>query len=188
MLPRQSPAWNRPRSHGSDRRWQAVRTLFSKWSIRHSQGETVGSITEKVNRLRIEAGEKPFKPRKVAAILKNLGVKTASLGSWGRVSNSLRTFAGRLTLWPDSSGLRAATSRIGWQSRAVYRGPACDLCLEFDLTAGLRPSPVEPTRLRAKWFSASARKRSAWFSERAERDGELVLDSRMILTSCSRRE
>src|SRR5262250_149347 len=34
--------------------------------------ETVGSITEKVNRLRIEAGEKPFKPRKVGAILKKV--------------------------------------------------------------------------------------------------------------------
>jgi len=61
-----------------------VRVLFDLCHPPQPGEETLGSITEKVNRLRIEAGEKPFKPRKVGAILKNLGVKAASLGSWGR--------------------------------------------------------------------------------------------------------
>jgi hypothetical protein len=35
-----------------------------------------------------------------------------------------------------------------------YGGTACDLCVEFDLAAGLRPSSAEPQRRRAKLFSA----------------------------------
>src|SRR5215467_3364063 len=79
MLPGRA-LWNRPRSHGGDRcvGWPLA-PLFKQTGRPPQPGEkTVGSITEKVNRLRIEAGEKPFKPRKVGAILKNLGVKTAS--------------------------------------------------------------------------------------------------------------
>jgi hypothetical protein len=126
-----------------------IRVLSSATARRGE--ETVGSITERVNRLRIEAGEKPLKPRKVGAILKNLGVKTISLGNWGRGIELTVHFR---RLGPAVRDYATRHHELDGR-QGGYGGTACDLCVEFDLAAGLRPSPAEPKRRRAKLFSAS---------------------------------
>ena len=135
--------------------WQVARVLFELCHPPRPGEETVGSITKRVNRLRIEAGEKPFKSRKVSAILKNLRVKTMSLGSWGRGIELTAHFRRKAHALARQLGITRRDVTNWMAVRGGYGGPPCDLCVEFELTAGLGPSPAEPKRRRAKLFSAS---------------------------------
>jgi hypothetical protein len=109
-----------------------------------------------VNRFRIEAGEKPLKPRKVGAILKkNLGVKTISLGNWGRGIELTAHFHRKAHILARQFGITRRDVTNWMAVKGGYGGTACDLCGEFDLAAGLRPAPAAPKRRRAKLFSAS---------------------------------
>ena len=134
--------------------WQVARVLFELCHPPRPGEETVGSMTERVNRLRIEAGEKPFKPRKVSAILKNLRVKTISLGSWGRGIELTAHFRRKAHNLARQFGITRRDITNWMAVKGGYGGPPCDLCVEFGLTAGLRPSPAERERHRAKLFSA----------------------------------
>lgn len=135
--------------------WQVANVLFGCCHQACPGEATVGSIAEKVNRLRIEAGLKPFTARKVGAILKILGVKTMSLGNWGRGIE----FSPQFHRKAHALARQFAITRrdiTNWMAvKGGYGGPACNLCLEFDLMAGLRPSPAEPKRRRARLFSQS---------------------------------
>ena len=106
-----------------------------------------------MNRLRIEAGEKPLKSRQVGVILKNLGVKTASLGSWGRGIELTAHFRRKAHALARQFGITRRDITNWIAVKAGYAGPSCDLCGRFDLLAGLQPAPAERKQRRAKLFS-----------------------------------
>ena len=103
--------------------WYVVKGLFGYCYPPQAGEVTVGAIAEKVNELLVVAGEERLlKARKVGAIFKMLGVKTMSLGNWGRGIEFTAQFHRKSTPWPDSLESREATSRIGRQLRTATEG------------------------------------------------------------------
>ena len=130
--------------------WYVVKGLFGYCHPPQAGEVTVGGIAEKVNKLRMAAGEERLlKARKVGAILKMLGVKTISLGSWGRGIEFTAQFHRKVHALARQFGI-TRRDITNWQAvKNGYGGPTCDLCVEFDLTAGLR-LPTPPKRRHAR--------------------------------------
>lgn len=144
----------------NDPAWHVVKALFASCHPPRVDEVTVGSFTEHVNLLRTVAEEEnSLKPRKVGAILKGLGVRTISLGRWGRGfvhTPQLRRKAHELA---RQFGVSRRDINDWMTVKSGYAGPACELCAEFDLDAGLRPSPPlpRPRRVRHPLFPESER-------------------------------
>jgi hypothetical protein len=135
--------------------WYVVKGLFGYCHPPQAGEVTVGAIAEKVNELLVVAGEERLlKARKVGAILKMLGVKTMSLGNWGRGIEFTAQFRRKVHALARQFGISRRDVTNWMAAKGGYGGTACDLCVEFDLAAGLRPAPAQPQRRRAKLFSA----------------------------------
>lgn len=131
-----------------------VKALFADCHPPGAGETTVGSFADDVNRLRLEDGEeRVLSDRKVGAVLKMLGVKTMSLGSWGRGFESTPQLRRKAHVLARQFGITRRDITNWMAVKGGYGGPTCDLCVEFGLTAGLRPSPIlQRRRVRLPLF------------------------------------
>lgn len=143
-----------------------VEALFD---LSHKQqvGEMgVQHITDAVNRhLMGQGDDRSFKPRRIGAILKALGIHTERLGNWGRGIRISYRYRRQVHGLAQQFGITQRDVTSWMAVKAGYGGPPCQLCTEFDLNAGLRFVPIKPIKRRTRrWFHEP--------DERANRSGE----------------
>jgi hypothetical protein len=135
--------------------WFVVKALLANYHLPRVGEVTVGEIAEKVNRLRIEAGEGSLTARKVGAVLKILGIRTRPLGSWGRGIELTPQFRRKVHALAGQFGITLRDVTNWMAVKGGYGGPFCSMCEEFGSTGGLRAAPPLPHRVRPPLFPAS---------------------------------
>ncbi len=147
-----------------DPMWCVVEALFD-YCHRKGGEVSVGELADHVNQRRLFAEEEClFKARGISPFLKNLGIKTIRLGSWGRGVEFNLEFRRKVHALAKRFGI-TRREITGWMAlKSGNGGLPCSLCAEFGLNAGLR------------FYSPPQSRRRPLYSEKDHLDLDPVAD------------